>query len=172
MNAGYHASRIGSQPPLFLLIRIEAIDDDVVDSLSLLRTFYAEGLVCNRAFLAWLVQQMATCNLAQLGFVCGLADEYLNGMLISRALTRPFVDACLSRLREVSAILPVPIFFLSHKVIVAVHLGKRFAEQYGTDAERLGLCEFRFGICSYESFVNLIVLVVFREHSLPFPTHS
>ena len=73
-----------------------------LDSLSLLRTFYAEGLVDNRTFLLWLVQQMATCNLAQLGFVARLADEYLEGMLVSRALTRPFLEACLGKYVEVS----------------------------------------------------------------------
>ncbi len=72
-------------------------------SLALLRTFYSEGLVDNRTFLTWLVQQTGSCNLAQLGFMLRLADEYLEGMLISRALTRPFVDACLNRLTEVSA---------------------------------------------------------------------
>lgn len=72
-----------------------------VDSLSLLRTFYAEGLVDNRTFLSWLIQQMATCNLAQLGFVARLADEYLEGMLVSRALTHPFTEACLAKLGEV-----------------------------------------------------------------------
>ena len=70
-------------------------------SLSLLRTFYAEGLVDNRTFLSWLVQQMSICNLAQAGFVARLGDEYLEGMLISRALTRPFLDACLAKLVEV-----------------------------------------------------------------------
>ncbi|KAI0829604.1 hypothetical protein BC628DRAFT_1314187 [Trametes gibbosa] len=69
--------------------------------LSLLRTFYAEGLVDNRTFLAWLVQQMSTCNLAQAGFVVRLADEYLDGMLVSRALTRPFIEASLSKLVEI-----------------------------------------------------------------------
>ncbi|OJT09261.1 Mediator of RNA polymerase II transcription subunit 12 [Trametes pubescens] len=68
--------------------------------LSLLRTFYAEGLVDNRTFLAWLVQQMSTCNLAQAGFVVRLADEYLDGMLVSRALTRPFIEASLVKLEE------------------------------------------------------------------------
>ncbi|TFY51580.1 hypothetical protein EVJ58_g10491, partial [Rhodofomes roseus] len=71
-------------------------------SLELLRTFYAEGLVDNRTFLTWLVQQMGTCNLAQLGFVARLADEYLDGLLINRALTHHFVDACLNRLEEAS----------------------------------------------------------------------
>ncbi|KAF9819188.1 hypothetical protein IEO21_02359 [Rhodonia placenta] len=70
-------------------------------SLKLLHTFYAEGLVDNRTFLAWLVQQMGTCNLAQLGFVAHLADEYLDGMLISRALTHHFVEACLARIVEI-----------------------------------------------------------------------
>ncbi|KAI0675055.1 hypothetical protein C8Q78DRAFT_1010248 [Trametes maxima] len=69
--------------------------------LSLLRTFYAEGLVDNKTFLAWLVQQMITCNLAQAGFVVRLGDEYLDGMLVSRALTRPFVEASLSKLLEI-----------------------------------------------------------------------
>ncbi len=72
-----------------------------VVSLSLLRTFYAEGLVDNRTFLSWLVQQMATCNRAQLGLVARLADEYLEGMLVSRALTHPFTEACLGKFMEV-----------------------------------------------------------------------
>ncbi|KAI8993842.1 hypothetical protein BD414DRAFT_480612 [Trametes punicea] len=69
--------------------------------LSLLRTFYSEGLVDNRTFLAWLVQQMSICNLAQAGFVVRLADEYLDGMLVSRALTRPFIEACLAKVVEI-----------------------------------------------------------------------
>ena len=70
-------------------------------SLDLLRSFYSEGLVDNRTFLSWLVLQMCTCNLAQAGFVARLADEYLDGILACRALSRPFVDACLSKLSEV-----------------------------------------------------------------------
>ncbi|KAH7905552.1 hypothetical protein BJ138DRAFT_1072652 [Hygrophoropsis aurantiaca] len=70
--------------------------------LKLLRPFYTEGLVDNRTFLIWLVQQMATCNLAQVGFVARLADEYLDGMLVSRALTKPFVDACIAKLVEIN----------------------------------------------------------------------
>ena len=76
-------------------------------SLKLLRTFYAEGLVDNRTFLTWLMQQMSTCNLAQAGFVARLADEYLDGLLHSRALTRPFVEACLSKFMEVCGNSPV-----------------------------------------------------------------
>lgn len=70
-------------------------------SLQLLRTFYAQGLVDNKTFLIWLVQTMANCNLAQAGFVAHLADEYLDGMLTSRPLAKPFVDACLAKLVEV-----------------------------------------------------------------------
>jgi mediator of RNA polymerase II transcription subunit 12 len=70
-------------------------------SLDLLRSFYSEGLVDNRTFLAWLVLQMCTCNLAQAGFVARLADEYLDGIIACRALSRPFVDACLSKISEV-----------------------------------------------------------------------
>ncbi|KAJ7594649.1 hypothetical protein C8J56DRAFT_444559 [Mycena floridula] len=69
--------------------------------LQLLRTFYSEGLVDNRTFLVWIVEQMSACNLAQAGFVTRIADEYLDGMLVSRAMTRPFVDACLSKLAEI-----------------------------------------------------------------------
>ena len=75
--------------------------DRRVISLSLLRSFYSEGMVDNRTFLAWLVQQVNTCNLAQLGFVSRLADDYLDGMLVCRALTRPFAEASLNRLAEV-----------------------------------------------------------------------
>jgi len=70
-------------------------------SLQLLRTFYSEGLVDNTTFLTWLVQQMGASNLAQAGFLTRLADQYLDGMLGSRALTRPFIDACLVKLLEV-----------------------------------------------------------------------
>ncbi|KDQ49550.1 hypothetical protein JAAARDRAFT_42784 [Jaapia argillacea MUCL 33604] len=69
--------------------------------LDLLRTFYTEGLVDNRTFLSWLVNQLATCNLAQGGFVTRLAEEYLDGMSVCRALMRPFVDACLGRIHEI-----------------------------------------------------------------------
>lgn len=71
-------------------------------SLELLRSFYSEGLVDNRTFLSWLVQQIATSNLAQLGFVACLANEYLDGMLECRALTHSFVQYSLTRLSEVS----------------------------------------------------------------------
>jgi mediator of RNA polymerase II transcription subunit 12, fungi type len=46
---------------------------------------------------------MANCNLAQAAFVARLGDEYLDGMLSSRALTKPFADACLGKLVEVSS---------------------------------------------------------------------
>ncbi|KAH9166651.1 hypothetical protein EDB89DRAFT_2128588 [Lactarius sanguifluus] len=49
-------------------------------SLDLLRSFYSE---------------------AQAGFVARLADEYLDGILACRALSRPFVDACLSKISEI-----------------------------------------------------------------------
>jgi hypothetical protein len=54
---------------------------------------------------------MGTCNLAQAGFVTRLADSYLDGMLGSRGLTRPFIDACLSKLSEVT---PFPPKFFRH----------------------------------------------------------
>ena len=70
-------------------------------SLNLLRAFYDEGLVDNRTFLVWLVQQLATCNLAQLGFIARLVNEYLDGMLVTRSITRPFVEMCLGKVSEV-----------------------------------------------------------------------
>lgn len=44
---------------------------------------------------------MITCNLAQAGFLTRLSDEYLNDIMVSRALTRPLVEACLNKLFEV-----------------------------------------------------------------------
>lgn len=44
---------------------------------------------------------MASCNLAQAGFIAWMAEEYLDGLLVTRALARPFVEACLGRLKEV-----------------------------------------------------------------------
>ncbi|KAL0581804.1 RNA polymerase II mediator complex subunit [Marasmius crinis-equi] len=70
--------------------------------LRLLRTFYAEGLVNKRTFFVWLINQMASCNLAQAGFVVRIADEYFDGMMRCRALTRPFLEACLSKLAEIN----------------------------------------------------------------------
>lgn len=46
---------------------------------------------------------MSVCNLAQAGFLSRLADEYLNPIMTSRALARPFVDACLNKLAEVNS---------------------------------------------------------------------
>lgn len=89
---------------------IQSVDDNVLcsycclHSLKLLSSFYSEGMVDNRTFLAWLVQQLAVCNLAQFGFVVRLADQYLDGMLVCRALTRPFAENCLNRLAEVGSV--------------------------------------------------------------------
>jgi mediator of RNA polymerase II transcription subunit 12, fungi type len=69
-------------------------------SLSLLRSFYVEGLVDQVTLLVWIVQQMAVCNMAQAGFVTRLAGEYIQGILISRPLCRPFVEACLCKITE------------------------------------------------------------------------
>ncbi|KIM45096.1 hypothetical protein M413DRAFT_441761 [Hebeloma cylindrosporum] len=69
--------------------------------LKLLRTFYAEDLIDHKTFLTWLVQQMITCNLAQAGFLTPLSDEYLDDIMVSRALTRPLVESCLNKLFEI-----------------------------------------------------------------------
>lgn len=79
---------------------------DRYNSLRLLRTFYSQGLVDNRTFLTWLVQTMSICNLAQAGFVARLAEEYLDGIMCARALTKPFIDACLEKLVEVRVASP------------------------------------------------------------------
>lgn len=71
-------------------------------SLRLLRAFYGEGLVDRKIFFVWLVNQMISCNLAQAGFMVRIADEYFDGMTRCRGLTRPFLEACLSKLAEVS----------------------------------------------------------------------
>lgn len=97
MNDGYHVFHTG-KVKYHMLADGELISHS---SLDLLHAFYSEGLVDNRTFLSWIVQQMSTCNLAQTGFVARLADEYFEGMLFSRALSRPFVEACLARLKEV-----------------------------------------------------------------------
>ncbi|KAF8170267.1 hypothetical protein K438DRAFT_1982787 [Mycena galopus ATCC 62051] len=70
-------------------------------SLELLRPIFSEGLVDSRTFLVWLVQQMGVSNLAQVGFLVRLADEYLDGIMKSRPLARPFIDASLSKLSEI-----------------------------------------------------------------------
>ncbi|KAF5388867.1 hypothetical protein D9757_005681 [Collybiopsis confluens] len=70
--------------------------------LELLRLFYLEDLIDKRTFFSWLVNQMASCNLAQAGFVSRLADEYFDGMIECRPLVRPFVEASLNKLSEIN----------------------------------------------------------------------
>lgn len=45
---------------------------------------------------------MITCNLAQAGFLARLTEEYLDDIMASRALARPIVEGCLSKLMEAS----------------------------------------------------------------------
>ena len=58
-------------------------------------------MVDHTTFLAWLVQTVNTPNLAQAAFVATLAEDYLDEMYSCRALLRPFIDACLSKLQGV-----------------------------------------------------------------------
>lgn len=104
------------------------------NSLNLLRAFYDEGLVDNRTFLVWLVQQLATCNLAQLGFIARLVNEYLDGMLVTRSVTRPFVDVCLGKVSEVlSCNRPsVCMFFFCQLVSLARFLQLNSGRSYRT----------------------------------------
>ena len=71
--------------------------------LALLQSFYWEGMVDHRTLLVWVVHQMGTCNLAQAGFIARIADEYLEGMMLSRPLASHFVSACVSKLAEISS---------------------------------------------------------------------
>jgi mediator of RNA polymerase II transcription subunit 12, fungi type len=59
---------------------------------------------------------MATCNLAQVGLIARLADEYFDGLVGVHALARPFVDSCLAKLVEVrnSVIAMVSPFSIHH----------------------------------------------------------
>ncbi|KAF9070892.1 hypothetical protein BDP27DRAFT_1419656 [Rhodocollybia butyracea] len=70
--------------------------------LQLLRLFYSEGLIDKQTFFSWLVNQMFSCNLAQVGFVSRLADEYFDGMIECRPLTRPFTEGSLCKLSEIN----------------------------------------------------------------------
>ena len=91
---------------VFLLVCVLKCDPSIMlttrlCSLRLLRTFYNEGLINRKIFYVWLVNQTVSCNLAQAGFVFRIADEYFEGMMGCRALTRPFLEGCLSKLLEV-----------------------------------------------------------------------
>ncbi|KAJ7209594.1 hypothetical protein GGX14DRAFT_630911, partial [Mycena pura] len=90
-------------------------------SLELLRPFYSEGLVDSRTFLVWLVQQLAISNLAQVGFLIRLADEYLDGITKNRPLTRPFIDACLCKLSEINSS-PTQEFLVGSQALLKVLL--------------------------------------------------
>jgi mediator of RNA polymerase II transcription subunit 12 len=86
-------------------------------SLQLLRTFYAEDLVDHRTFLTWLVQQMLTCHLAQACFLIRLAEEYLDDILTTRALSRLLVEACLTKLLEVLFLFSCAVLYINSSVI-------------------------------------------------------
>ncbi|KAG8934799.1 RNA polymerase II mediator complex subunit [Tulasnella sp. 418] len=73
-------------------------------TLALIREFYAEGLIDHSLFLFWLSQQVGQSNIAQLGFVTKLADEYLEGILQHRGFLRPFILGCVEKLMEVGRI--------------------------------------------------------------------
>ncbi|KAJ7690646.1 hypothetical protein B0H17DRAFT_1064288 [Mycena rosella] len=92
-------------------------------SLELLRPFYSEGLVDSRTFLVWLVQQMGISNLAQVGFMVRLADEYLDGIIKSRALARHFVDVCLCKLSEIRSS-PTQEFLVGTEALLKILLQK------------------------------------------------
>ena len=59
-------------------------------------------MVDHSVLFSWIISFMNNCNLAQAGFITRLADEYILGMVSCRALTQPFIVACLSKLQEVS----------------------------------------------------------------------
>lgn len=54
---------------------------------------------------------MLTCNLAQVCFLIRLADEYLEDILTSRALSRLLAEACLAKLLEVCPQSPCPSLY-------------------------------------------------------------
>lgn len=70
--------------------------------LELLRVFYSEFMVDHPTFLAWLVQLLSSCNLAQAGFVARLAEDYMDEFIHCRALAKPMVEGCIAKLMEVS----------------------------------------------------------------------
>ncbi|KAL5506968.1 SRB8 [Sanghuangporus vaninii] len=73
-----------------------------VYSLDLLRIFYLEYMVDRTTFLSWLVQTIGNCNLAQADFMARLADDYFSELGSCRAIVKPFIDACLAKLQEIS----------------------------------------------------------------------
>lgn len=88
----------------FILVRIQLMrlaPTYGFPSLSLLRESFAESLVDHATFLLWLSQLVATSNLAQLGFVALLVDEYLEGITDNRAFLAPLVEGCLIKFAEV-----------------------------------------------------------------------
>lgn len=66
-------------------------------------------MVDHTTFLVWLVQTIGSSNLAQAAFVARLAEDYLDEMYSCRALLRPFIDACLTKLQEVSYPVQLPV---------------------------------------------------------------
>jgi mediator of RNA polymerase II transcription subunit 12, fungi type len=61
-------------------------------------------MVDHATFLLWLAQQVPAVNLAQLGFVAKIAEEYLEGLLQHRGFLRPFIEGCTVKITEVSTV--------------------------------------------------------------------
>lgn len=74
-------------------------------------------MVDHTAFLAWLVQFLFSCNLAQATFIARIAHIYVKDMFSCRALTKMLIDACLTKLQEV---LSVPYKMLAAWVLMYV----------------------------------------------------
>jgi mediator of RNA polymerase II transcription subunit 12, fungi type len=71
-------------------------------SLAILRESFSEGLVDHATLLIWLSNQVAICNLAQLGFVVKVVDEYIECLVDNRGFLKPLMEGCLTKLMEVS----------------------------------------------------------------------
>jgi mediator of RNA polymerase II transcription subunit 12 len=70
-------------------------------SLSLLRTFHTRYLISSRTLATWLADFAATCNLAQVGFVAQLINEYLEDVAKHASIARSALRALLDKLAEV-----------------------------------------------------------------------
>ena len=74
----------------------------LLDSIHLLRAFYADFMIDHTLLLTWIPQTLNSSNLAQAGFLIRLLEDYYPEMGSCRALLRLAINACLGKMQEVN----------------------------------------------------------------------
>lgn len=74
----------------------------MLGSTNLVREAHTRRLISTRAMMAWLVEFLPICNLAQVGFIAQLIGDYLPDMLEHSISARHCIRVACDKVQEVS----------------------------------------------------------------------